>query len=69
MDEKLSIRKAETVAAFLRRTRGSRIAASVLRYKTPIEVAEIFLGSKASKVAITNLAKEICKEINVPVET
>lgn len=66
MDEKLSNRKAETVASFLRRVKGIKMAVSVIRYKTPVQVAEMALG-KVPKIQIRTLAEEICREVNIPV--
>jgi len=67
MEEKLSIRKAESVAGFLRREMNVKIATSAIRYKTPLEVAEMVLGSKAHKSQINELAKKICGQVNIPV--
>lgn len=67
MEDKLSIRKAETVASHLNQKGTGRITAVAIRYKTPVQVATMFLGTKASKTAIRALAEEICMVVNIPV--
>lgn len=59
-DFKLSVRQAETVARFLREKGASKIAASACRWKTPEQVATMFLGSRAAKPQINTLARDIC---------
>lgn len=57
---KLSVRQAETVARFLREKGTSKIAASACRWKTPEQVATMYLGTRASKPQINTLVRELC---------
>lgn len=65
---RLSVRQAETVARFLRDTYKGKISASVCRWKSPYEVAVMYLGSKASKTQLNSLEKEIMKTIGIEVK-
>lgn len=62
MENKLSVRQAETVARMLREKQG-RITASALRWKTPREAAIRYLGGRATESQIRALVTEIMDAI------
>lgn len=61
---KLSIRQAETVARYLRDKGQSQISAAVCRWKTPRQVAVMYLGSKTSNNQLSALEREIISVID-----
>lgn len=61
IDGRISIRQAETVARWLRKTKNSKISAAACRWQTPEQVAEIILGEGSRGIAA--LADEIRERI------
>lgn len=69
-ENKLTVRRAESVASFLKTKGRGTITAVACRYKTPEQVAVMFLGGNAGKAELRRITKEIyiAAGLDVPVE-
>lgn len=56
---KLGVRRAETVASYLNGKGQGRITAVNCRYKTPEQIAVMFLGGNAGKAELKRITREI----------
>lgn len=63
---KLSVRRSEAVANALNQRGQGRITAIACRWKTPEQVAAMYLGGRASRAQINALVSEIYQIINIP---
>lgn len=69
-ENKLTVRRAESVASFLKTKGRGTITAVACRYKTPEQVAVMFLGGNTGKAELKRITREIYEAagLDVPVE-